>query len=301
MKIVKVIILLSWFCFSQNAVALEICTTIKPLNGLVAAIASGSAKPSVIINSQNNSLHHYSLKPSDVVKIKQADVIFIISYDLESFMNKLKNIAKENTEIVELAKLPGIKLLPIREDNIFEADDADEHHHHGDYDNHIWLDTGNAKIMVKKIAEILAVKDPANQKIYHQNYQQVVKLIDDMDKNIAAEMNLINKVPYVVFHDAYQYFENKYKLRSLGAISLNPEKTPGAKTLLDINKLIAQNGAKCIFSEPQFPSAIVEKIAATSKIKTGILDAEWVESPDATEDYFLLMNKIKDNLKKCLY
>jgi zinc transport system substrate-binding protein len=287
---------------AANAWALKVCSSIKPLHGIVSAIAADNTSELILDNAYVD-LHHYALKPSDVLKIKQCEVIFIISKDFESFADKLNKIANKNSQIVELATNKNIKLLKTREKNIYsQEEDPDEehehehHHHHGIYDYHIWLNIDNAKIMAKDIALHLTNLDPANKKIYEHNLENFLEQLSKLDAELTTNLRAVASAPYMVFHDAYQYFEEKYQLNGIGAISLNFSHPLSLHTMAEIKKIVATNKVRCIFKEPNLSNKLVEKIATNVKIQT--INAEWIEA--TTDAYLLLMRNLATDMIDCL-
>ncbi len=301
-KFSLVILILLQF-IAANAWGLKVCSSIKPLHGIVSAIAADSTSE-LILDRAYIDLHHYALKPSDVLKIKQCELIFIISKDFESFADKLNKIANKNSQIVELAANKNIKLLKTREKNIYsqeeehdeEHEHEHEHHHHGIYDYHIWLNIDNAKIMAQDIAWHLTNLDPANKKIYERNLENFLEQLSKLDAELTKNLAAVSNEPYMVFHDAYQYFEEKYQLNGIGAISLNFSHPLSLHTMGQIKKIIATNKVKCIFKEPNLSNKLVEKIATNVKIKT--IDAEWIEA--TTDAYLLLMRNLATDMIDCL-
>ena len=178
-----------------------------------------------------------------------------------------------------------------------EGHDDHDGHHHGEFDAHIWLDPSNAIEMVLEISHELSEIDPDNSAKYEQN----------ANKAIASLNNLINEInssipkdaSYIVFHDAYQYFENRFGVSSAGALTLNPDVLPGAKQIDAIQDLIQDENIKCIFSEPQFNPKIIETLAADIKISTGIMDPLGAFIDQGPEMYQNLILDIANSLKDC--
>ena len=130
------------------------------------------------------------------------------------------------------------------------GDDEHDSHAHGEYDIHFWLDPEIAKTIVKIVARELSEVDPANKLTYETNSK---KALVDLDKLINETKSKINKdATYIVFHDAYQYFEQRFGIEVMGALTVNPEVLPGAKQLAEIREVIEHENVNCLFSEPQF-------------------------------------------------
>ena len=273
----------------------------------------GVGEPSLIIEG-STSPHSFVLKPSHAKMIEQADIIFWIGEDIETFMEKpLESIAK-NAKKISFMELTSIEKLKFREENIFDHDDHDDHghgekkdhddhghghegHHHGEFDAHIWLDPANAKEMLHEIAHELADLDPNNASKYESNADQAIMSIDKMIKEIDGNINKDAK--FIVFHDAYQYFEKRFGVMTAGALTLNTDVLPGAKQISEIQEVIEERDIKCIFSEPQFNPKIIETIAQDTGIKTGVLDPLGSIFDANKMQYFKLINDLGNKLKDC--
>ncbi len=180
--------------------------------------------------------------------------------------------------------------------------DHDEHkgHAHGEHDLHLWLDPHNAKEMVEVIAETLAKVDPANAGKYEANAEKVADRIDKLDHEIEEALVKIKDRPYLVFHDAYQYFESRYGLAAVGSISVSPVRKPGAKRIAELRHVIEDNKAVCIFAEPQFQPNIVQTLVAGTNARSGVLDPVGGSLPPGPDAWFALMNNLAKSLETCL-
>jgi len=172
-----------------------------------------------------------------------------------------------------------------------------EGHNHGEFDAHIWLDPMNAKEMVHEIAHELSELDPSNKEIYEANANRALKSLDKLMEDVGKDVP--KDISYVVFHDAYQYFEKRFGVSTAGALTLNPDVLPGAKQIADIQDLISDKGIKCIFSEPQYNPKIIETLASDMKISTGILDPLGANLDKGNTMYEELIKKISNSIKNC--
>ena len=293
---------------------IKVVTTIKPLHSLVANVMEGVGEPSLIIEG-STSPHSFTLKPSHAKLLEEADIIFWVGEGIETFMERpLESIVK-NAEVVEFMEIESINKLKFREESIFEDhddhdghdehddeheghDDHDGHGHaHGEFDAHIWLDPMNAKEMVLEIAHELSHLDPANEDKYNVNAKATNLALDEMINDISQNINKDAK--FVVFHDAYQYFEERFGVRAAGALTLNTDVLPGAKQIDEIQDVIKDRGINCIFSEPQFNPKIISTIAQDTNIKTGVFDPLGANIDSDKSLYFKLINNLSEELKDC--
>ena len=316
-KIHLISTLIGLLAFSTLAKAdLKVVTSIKPIHSLASYIMDGVGSPGLIVDGYN-SPHSFQLKPSHAKMLEQADIIFWIGEDLENFLEKpLATIAKK-AEKIELLEIKGIKKLKFRERNIFEeheghddhGDDAkkeehDDHGHdakkeehddheghgHGEYDPHIWLDPINAKVILSEITEHLIENDSKNASTYKSNLAKALAEIDKLIIDVITETN--TDLSYVVFHDAYQYYENRFNVNILGAMTVNPDVMPGAEQIHEIHEVIEHDNVSCILSEPQFNPDIIKSIAKDTSVKTGVLDPLGANLKPGKDLYFDLIRNM---------
>ncbi len=296
-----------------------VVVSIAPVHALVAAVMAGVGEPTLLVKGAA-SPHTASLRPSDAAALQRADVVFWIGEDLEVFLTKPLAALPERAEVVALASAPGVRLLAAREGGDWgeqghggehEHEAAHEHEHadrHGGAghgageaaDMHIWLDPENAKAMATAAAAALAKADPEHAETYDANAEALHQRLDALDGELRGQLAPVVDKPYIVFHDAYQYFENRYGLSPAGAITFSPERAPGARTLSEIRERIKTSGAVCVFREPQFEPDLVKTVVAGSFARVGVLDpigAEIAPGPDA---YPILLTRLASSLRDCL-
>jgi len=282
---------------------LKVVATIKPIHSLAAAVLEGVAQPELLLKGAS-SPHSYSLKPSDGEALSKADIVIRVSENLEVFLTRpLKSLASK-ARIVDLEKSAGMALLPVRDSASFEKH---EHAHHDEKeagedgaDVHFWLDARNAM----KIADELAVEfgraDPPHAAQFAANAVRIKQKLARLDDELRTEIAPVSAKPLIVFHDVTQYFERSYGLNTVGAITVSPERQPGAKRLSDIRAKIEQLGAVCVFAEPQFPPKLVQTLIEGTRAREGTLDEIGADIPEGPSHYFEFMKRNADNLVDCL-
>ena len=305
---------------------IKVVTTIQPLHSLISNVMGNKGKLDLILEG-TASPHSFTLKPSHAKMLENADAIFWIDKDLESFLEKpLKSIPKK-AKVIHLMDISGLEIHKFREKNIYgghddhdkhghkedkhddhdkhghkedKHDDHDKHGHahaHGEFDVHIWLDPNNAKVIVKEVANQLATLDSKNSDFYKDNAKKTLNKLDNLINKIDKSIN--KKASFVTFHDAYQYFEKRFGVEALGALTINTDIQPGAKQIEEIQHLVEDKNIKCIFSEPQFNPKLINMIAKSSGAKTGILDPLGSSYKPGNDLYFNLINDLYENLNKC--
>jgi len=293
----------------------RVVVTIKPLHSLVAGVMAGLGEPELIIRGAG-SPHTYNLKPSEARMLERAQVIFWVGGSLETFMEKPLAALGPRARIVEAMQVPGISLVPGRKGGPWDghaghepagsAENTGDQHEPAPengaahYDGHLWLDPANARILVRSAADALGQTDPANGSRYAANAERLVARIDALDAELRATLAPVRDIPFVVFHDAYQYLEKSYALRAVGSIAVSPERKPGAKRVKEMRDKIRSFGARCVFSEPQFTSAILDTLLEGTTTRAGTLDPLGADLPAGPEAYFSLMRALGTSLATCL-
>ena len=312
LKMNKVFLALGVSVLSPLALAKPvIATSIKPVSMVVAAIAGDKADIQQIVSSIA-SPHDFAMRPSDLKKITDADTVVWVGEALEKFLEKpLENAGKESNAIEWLA-LEGMQLHNFAEEHHHEEHEGHEHHeehddheHHEGHDHsgidpHVWLSPDNALVLAKAVTNRLVSLDAANAEYYRDNLASFEKGLSAKDAEIRNALNKVNKVPYIVFHDGYSYFEQHYGLQNVGEITVSPERKPGAKKVAEIRHEIEENKVQCVFSEPQFSPAIVKTLLEGSDVKTAPLDPLGSQVKMGTNAYFSFLDSLSGQFLSCL-
>lgn len=316
----------------------SVVTSIKPIHSLAAAVMAGVGEPFLIVKSAG-SPHSYTMRPSEARALQEADVVFWVGRDLEAFLAKPIAALGDDARVVSLADAEGVRLLEARAGGSWDAHDHDEHEqdddhhhdehaddvhhdehadddHHGEHDEHgadhadegaahgkdmhLWLDPDNARAMVRAMAAALSAADPTNAERYRANAEATIKRVDALDSELDAQLAPVRGQPYVVFHDAYQYFERHYRLNAVGSITVAPGRNPGARRLYEIRDKIVTLGARCVFAEPQFEPALVATVTEGTAARPGVLDPLGAELPESPDAYFTMMRNLAGSLADCL-
>lgn len=282
------------------AAAPRVVTSILPIHSLVSGVMEGVAEPGLLIGA-NASPHDYVLKPSDARALAEANLIVWVGESLEPMLAQPLTSLAGNAEVVTLSKTEGMRLLPVREGGVWgEHDHEGEPGHGGEMDTHLWLSPHNARRIVAVVAERLSEMDPGNVSRYHANAAAMTAQIAMQEARLQKQLAPVHELPYIVFHDAYHYFEEAFTLHPVGAIAISPERRPGARRIIEIRQALRDSGARCIFSEPQFRPAIVEVVLEGSQARHGVLDPLGTSFTPGKGQWFALMQGLADSLSGCL-
>ena len=297
-----------------TAVAAEprVVASIRPIHSLVAGVMQGVREP-VLLLSGASSPHDYSLRPSDARALEDATAIFWVGEGLEGFLAKPLGTLAGDARIVALSEAEGVVLLPARAGGIRhqqaheEEPHAEEHEHehedeheHGAHDMHLWLDPHNAVAMVDAIVSALVTVDPGNGARYAANGRELQQRLEALDEALRDQLAPVADRPFVVFHDAYQYFVRRYGLNEVGSITVDPQRRPGAQRLTEIRARLRELAAACVFAEPQFEPALVDTVIEGSAARKGILDPLGATLEAGPDQYFELLEALAGALVACL-
>lgn len=314
----------SW---AQAADQPGVVVTIKPVHALVSQVMEGVGTPVLIVEG-NASPHTFTLKPSGASAIAKAQVFIRVSDELEPFTRKLVEGLPPSVSLLTLADdRLGIKLLDLRQTGTFEPhhhdheEDHDEHephagqaqnahaghdeedregHDQGVKDPHIWLDPENAKAIVKAVADVLSEKWPDKKDAFQANAERARARIDALSADIAKDLKSVRAKPFVVFHDAYQYFEKRFDLSAVGSITVSPDQQPSAKRLTEVRTKIRELKAGCVFAEPTFQPKLLAAVTEDTGARTGTLDPEGQTLDPGPQLYDTLMRALSRDLVACL-
>ncbi len=288
-----------------------VVASLKPLGFIASAITDGVTETQVLL-PDGASEHDYSLRPSDVKRLQNAGLVVWIGPEMEAFMNKsAQSISDKNK--VTVAQLDGVKPLLMKggddDDHDHEGDHdhaahenekGDAHHHHGDYNMHLWLSPEIARLSAVAIHDKLVELMPQSRAKLDANLKDFEAQLAAADKEVGNELAPLKGKGYFVFHDAYGYYEKQYGLTPLGHFTVNPEIQPGAQRLHQIRTQLVEQKATCVFAEPQFRPAVVEAVARGTSVRMGTLDPLGTNIQLSKESYATFLRQLANQYSSCL-
>ncbi|CAH0231361.1 High-affinity zinc uptake system protein ZnuA [Pseudomonas sp. Bi70] len=306
-------LLFSFLLFAAGTAQAEVrvLTSIKPLQLIAAAVQDGVGEPEVLL-PPGASPHHYALRPSDMRRVQEVDLLYWIGPDMEGFMPRV--LATREKPSVAVQSLPGMTLRHFGEQHGHdhdhdghEAEQAqaapDEHDHDhrpGSLDAHLWLSSANARVIAARMAADLAKADPANAARYQANLASFGKRLDALEPRLQAQLAPLADKPYFVFHEAFDYFEAAYGLKHVGVFSVASEVQPGARHVAAMRERLQEVGPSCVFSEPPLRPRLAETLTAGLPATLAELDAMGSAAPIDAGGYQAMLQTLADGFSGCL-
>lgn len=295
--------LISTAILASSYAQADILVSVKPIGFIASSIADGIVNTDVLV-PMGASPHDYSLKPQDIQKIKNADLLIWIGEDVDSFINKTsQNI--EKSKQLRIADLEIIKPLLTQGEHHHHDHDGNHHHDKDDHDEletnwHIWYSPAISKVIAQQIADKLTAQYPAKKDLIQQNLAQFNQGLNSQSEQIKTQLSPFHHQGFYVFHDAYSYFNDAYGLNQTGAFTINPLVAPGAKTIAHIKEEIEEHKVSCLFAEPQFTPKVIETLQQKTGVKVGQLDPMGDKVNLGKNSYANFLQYTADSYKACL-
>ena len=329
-KLITISTIMTLMSTSVIADVPNVVADIAPIHSLVSRVMDGVGAPKLIVQS-GASPHGYRLRPSEAKALQDADHVFWIGEELTPWLNSAIDTLATKASVTTLLDQEGVVLHNFREGALFEAhdhsahddddkdhddhddhdddkdhddhddhDDDKDHDDHGSHDPHAWLSPENAKLWLNIIASKLSVSDPENAATYFMNAAAGQAEIEEMIAEISATLKPVQGSKFVVFHDAYQYFENDFDFYASGAISLSDASDPSPARIEKIQKRIRDEGIQCVLAEPQFKKGLVATVMEGSEATASVIDPLGAELKTGPKLYTQLIKNMAKALRDCL-
>jgi len=284
---------LSFFSYSANA--LTVTVSITPLAGIIAPLLGENDSLKVVLKP-GQSPHGFQMTPADMKRLASSDLLVWVDTPVDMWMKKAKNSI--GVKALAMHDLKGLVEYPVRQGGVWEKHDHstheiekghatehdhhnhDEHNHEHDsnenhalkMDGHLWMSVENAILLVKKVSQALQGLSPSEAAQIAAREKQWLSKLQQTDLKVKQQLQPVSQVPYMVLHDAFQYFEKRYQLNGVGSIQLNPAVSPSLKRVKELRDKIAAGDVQCVFKEPQFPQNKVLAVTKGLDVRVGSLD-----------------------------
>lgn len=300
-------------CTLAQGAPLQIVVSLKPIHSLVAGLTEGITTPDLLL-PDGASPHTFSLKPSHLKKLKQADLIIWVGPELELFMQKAMQQMQPTLGTIALLQIPGLSLLPQRHgrmwqdlhDHHHDEEDKDKDHDHDhasheeNIDPHFWLATDNAQVVVNYLSTYLTRVDPVHAKQYQANAKKLQKSLQQLKMTLRQQLQHVQQQPFLVYHDGYQYFEQEFHLQAIGTLVLNPHLPLSAQGLHAMQKLIEAKKIRCVFRETEFNDTMILNALNKLPVTVAELDPLGVRQAPGPDNYEKTMLALGTTFKDCL-
>ncbi|NWO55486.1 zinc ABC transporter substrate-binding protein [Chromohalobacter israelensis] len=310
---------------AASAAVPSVAVDIPPVYSLVDRVMGDLGTPSLLIQ-QGASPHRYDMRPSEAEALENADAVFWIGEDLTPWLAHAMNTLGDDALGIELMDLPETQTLAYRQGATFEPhqhddgehDHAHSHDHghsgdHGGHDHdhphghshegqnpHVWLDPRNAQAWLDVIADELARLDPAHADTYRNNARLGKDELNTLTKALQQQLANASSANFIVFHDAYQYFEHRFDVHAAGAISLGDARKPSPSRIAELHTLVDTHDIDCVFSEPQYNPELVKSVFGDTGVNTSIvIDPLGTDLALGDDLYPNLMHKLADAVSQC--
>ncbi|HEA50995.1 zinc ABC transporter substrate-binding protein [Marinobacter antarcticus] len=280
--------------YTNTALAdVRILTSIKPLELLVRAVATDDMHTSTLVPA-GASPHSYSITPSKRRALESADIIFWVGPEMETFLNRLLTGREFANRSVALMKLDTENSPEDHEIN------RNEHDHGEGEDPHIWVDPLRAIAMAESIRDALAQLEGADKSALDRNLKTFRASIIQTQTHIQEHLEPLQNVSLFAYHNAFTRFAKHYNLNVEAVLTLNPELSPGARHIADVQKRLSAAKHPCLLTEPQFNRQWWRSITEGLDITFSTWDPMATDIDTTANGYAAFQQSIADAALKCL-
>ena len=289
----------------------QVVADITPVHGLVSQVMAGVGAPALIVQ-QGASPHGYALRPSDAAALEGADIVVMMGADLTPGLAQSVTTLAPDAVVITLLEIPATTLLASREGAVFGLAAEDDHDHdhdhdhghdddhdHGGVDPHAWLDPDNAIAWLDVIAAALTDADPDNADTYRANALAGRADLGALAESLAVPLTPARNGQFVVFHDAYQYFEARFEIPVMGAIALSDASDPSPARIAALRDLARDRQISCALAEPQFSPGLIAAIFEGTDIRTAVIDPMGSDIPPGPGFYPALILSMAETFASC--
>lgn len=283
---------------------LSIYTTIFPIEDFTKKIG-GEHVTIKSVYPVGADAHTYEPTMKTMMDIAEADLLIYNGGGLESFIGKMESSLK-NEKVVKIEASKGVQLLSSEEEHDEAEPDEKDHDndaHHHDKDPHIWIDPENAIIMAENIKNALSEQMPSAKDEFEKNYQELRIKLEQIDTDLRTVVESADRKEILVSHAAFGYWEHRYGLEQISITGLSTENEPSQKQLQTIIETAKEYNIKYIIYNQNPPTKVADMIQKETGTKALTLhNLEYITEKDkqSNEDYFSIMDKNIDALKKAL-
>ena len=272
---------LSLFWVSQAIAQPTILASIKPIQ-LIAQAVVGDDRPVEVLLPPGATPHHFTMRPSDMRHLSRADMIIWLGKDAERYL--AKPMARQREKVV-MVDLEGF--LEVRDD--------------GYRDPHFWLSGRKAIQVAEAITKQLMLLDAQAASDYEKNLAAFTESVAEQEQAIRAASTRYQSSNYLVYHDAYRYFEQAYGLAHRAVVAVNPEVNPGAKHLVELDRIIAEQDVNCLLIEPESSASVVKLLTDNSGVRVQLIDPMASGVKVSAQGYVQFLRDVTEKINQCIH
>ncbi len=289
--------------------SVKVIASIKPVQLIAAAILDGVSEPALLV-PVGASPHGYAMRPSDLVRLREADVVFWVGPEMEPFLIKVLSNHRKGTVVRNFSDYEsdqehephnsGSQAGHQHNDSLAMYENEHSHQGHEGADPHIWLSPAHAVEIAHSMVEALVEKDLANKAVYQRNLKAFEASLRKVVMENRERLSQPVERAIFVYHDAYGHLAEFYDLPIDGVVTITPEMQPGTRHLIKLRETLSNAGKSCLFTEPQFHSPILDRLVNKLDIKLGELDPLASTVPLYPDGYMRYQEKLITTIVDCV-
>lgn len=285
----------------------KVVTSIKPLQMIASAITDGISEPEVLIPS-DQSYHHFTLRPSMLRTLRQADLFVWVGPELETYLSDAVVQAGAYGRQLQVLSLPELQVhhAGLDGEDSREVLIPDEGLHVGHkhkqsdtIDPHVWLNTDNARLIAQAMVAALTELDPANASAYTANLAQFNQRLAALEQGIDAQSLLPADSQYAVYHNAFQYFERQFGLQHELVFVASEELQPGVRHMMTVRRAVENTPLNCLLEDVTTQAATVETLLGDKQLRRIRVDTVGQNLSAGPMAYIHLMDNLADAFRQC--
>jgi ABC-type Zn uptake system ZnuABC Zn-binding protein ZnuA len=248
------------FALSSAGATIRVVTSLPDLAEFVQHVGGEKVTVDFIVRGNQNP-HFIEVKPSYMMKLKSADLFFVVGMDLEIWAPQIIDGSRNTSlTVVDLSK--NIQKLEVP--SKVDASMGDVHRLGNP---HYWLDPRNVRIMVHEIASALSAVSPADEQTFRANAEAYLKRLDVSIREWEQTMQPFAGARIVTFHTSWSYFAQWLNLTVAGQVEPKPGIQPTPGHTAELLQLVRSSGIKAIVVEPFYDPSAAEQIARSGGSK----------------------------------
>lgn len=261
----------------------KVVVSLKPLELLVRAVATEDTTVTTLIEPGGNP-HNYSLKPSQRRALGEADAVFWIGPAMETFLTRLLNGEEFHSR-----------------SHAMMADEKPEGHDHDDgADPHIWLDPAIAVTIAREIHTVLTAQPGADKAALDKNLATFEQSLNAAEADIRKQLEPARSISLFTYHNAFTHFAEHYGLAIAGVFSLNPELSPGARHIAEVQDILRKATRPCLMTEQPFNEQSWDSITGDTGVTFSSWDPLASDIEASADGYIAFQKSLAQSVLNCL-